>query len=45
MYAERLSGRKIFIVCEETCLLLTSSDGKHATDVVELRSSQEVADT
>ena len=46
-YAERLLGRKIFVVSEETCLLLTSSDGKHteATDVVELRSSQEEADT
>ena len=46
-YAERLLGRKIFVVCEETCLLLTSSEGKHteATDVVELRSSQEEADT
>ena len=40
-------GRKIFIVCEKTCLLLTSSDGKHtdANEVVELQSSQEEADT
>ena len=47
MCAERLLGRKIFIACEETCLLLTSSDGQHteAAEVVELRSSQEEADT
>ena len=40
-------GRKIFVACEETDLLLTSSDGKHteATEVVELQSSQEKADT
>ena len=46
-YAERLLGRKIFIVCEETFLLLTSSNVKHieATEVIELRSSQEEADT
>ena len=46
-YAERLLGRKIFVACEETCLLLTSSGGKHtdATEVVELQSSQEEADT
>ena len=25
-YAERLLGRKIFVACEETCLLLTSSE-------------------
>ena len=40
------SGQR-FVVYEETCLLLTSSDDKHteATEVVELRSSQEEADT
>ena len=39
--------KECFVVCEETYLLLTSSDGKHteATEVVELRSSQEEADT
>ena len=46
-YARLIHGRSVFVVCAESCICLTSADGKTviATSVDELQSTQEEADT
>ena len=46
-YASRLSDRRIYFVCDESCVCLHSADGISvtATEIPELISTQEEADT